>query len=125
MKRGKPYVWIDRPQPRQVKFIWQGVPFDVYMVLEDRRQWFGYHLVLRTGPSEANMLIMNPKFKPLGIKFQDGMVFEMGVPVAVPEEKDLFELCNMNFVSPKFRSEDVYHRARQDWLEQRKELQNG
>lgn len=123
IKNGKPYVWIDRNQPRQVKFTWQGVPFDVYMVLEDRTDWWGYQLVLRTGPADANKLIMHPDFKPTGIKFEDGMVYEMGNPVPVPEEETLFELLNMKFVSPRHRSADIYWRARYDYHQEQRQKQ--
>lgn len=72
---------------------------------------YGYKLWLRTGPAEANRLIMGALIsRPARWEFGEGDVTHKGngKKLVVPDEKTLFYLLGFSFVQPHERSRDRY-----------------
>ena len=60
---------------RFLAMVWDGVPVDLFMVLPDVLDWWGYTLWLRTGSGRANKLMVTspPKgLRPDGLRFFGG-----------------------------------------------------
>ena len=65
---------------------------------------WGYILAIRTGSADYSYKILGSHWVSKGYKGTDGMLYKNGEPVKVPEERQLFELCGLKFIEPKFRN---------------------
>lgn len=89
---------------------------DFFIILPDRADWYGWHLLLRTGPSDANQLLMTEKrfggWLPNGMKVADGIIYRNGKPCPVEDEAAFFELWGFKEFVPAYeRSVERYREA--------------
>lgn len=89
---------------------------DFFIILPDRLDWYGWHLLLRTGPSDANQLLMTEKMHggwlPRGMKVADGIIYREGKPCPVEDEAAFFELWGFHdFIPASERSVERYREA--------------
>ena len=73
---------------------------DIFMCTADN---WGYILALRTGSKDYSHKILGSRWVSKGYHGTDGMLYKNGQPVKVKEEQDLFKLCGLKFIEPKFR----------------------
>lgn len=76
------------------------------LFITTREQW-GWIMVLRTGPSEWNKMLVTPPpygVRPANIESRDGVLYRDGHPVCVYEERSVFELWGIEYLSPEERS---------------------
>lgn len=105
-------------------FVWAGMKLEVFAA--DADNW-GYQYLLRTGPWDANTVIMTAVQKRKApFSFKDGRVWSAdGKEIPVPEEKDVFKLLGMEYVAAEKRSPHVYwkefNRVGHEWGVQIKE----
>ncbi len=106
-------------QSRFVALSWKDVAVDLWIMLPDRIDWWGYALWLRTGPREANRVMIAPLAKggmcPKYLRFKKGIVYQGTTPIMVATEPAMFELLRMCYVAPRHRNINVYRQARRDW----------
>jgi DNA polymerase/3'-5' exonuclease PolX len=130
-KNGHYIAWLGQGSgplrgSRYVALEWRGVPVDLFMVLPDRLDYFGYIYWLRTGPGDANRHMVTPAYerdgrqagglKPDGLEVKDGLVYRDGQPLPVPTEQDMFAALELAYVEPHLRSVSSYLQARKRWL---------
>lgn len=89
---------------------------DFFVILPDRLDWYGWHLLLRTGPGDANQLLMTEKgfggWLPRGMKVADGIIYREGKPYPVEDEAAFFELWGFKeFIPASERSVERYREA--------------
>jgi len=77
-----------------------GIKLDLFFA--DKINW-GYILAIRTGSSTFSNNLAKRWLK-MGYKGQDGYLTRNGIVVNTPEEKDIFDLCNIPFVEPHLRT---------------------
>lgn len=80
----------------------QGIIFDIFIA--NARNW-GYIKVLRTG-SKAFNFIMLDALKKAGYMCKDGYVWKSDRIVSVTSVRQLFEMANMEYVSPAERERE-------------------
>jgi DNA polymerase/3'-5' exonuclease PolX len=126
-KNGHYIAWLGQvSDPRYVALEWRGVPVDLFMVLPDRLDYFGYIYWLRTGPGDANRHMVTPAYerdgrrsgglKPDRLEVKDGLVYRDGQPHPVPTEEAMFAALELAYVEPHLRSVSSYLQARKRWL---------
>ena len=87
------------------------------MVLPDRMDWYGWTLLLRTGPGDANQMLVTRKdqygIKPHHIFIGEGRVVDLrdDTPIMLPDEETVFEAWGMDYVPPQKRSTGAYAEA--------------
>lgn len=90
------------------KVQYQGFPVDVF--LTDAESW-GYQFALRTGPGDANMLVMTKlkyaKPKP-PFSIEKGALWQDDQRLAVRTEEEFFTLLGLPYMEPWQRSEAAY-----------------
>ncbi len=68
-------------------------------------------MMLRTGSKEFAHKMVTPKwqggFKPDGLQVRDARVWRDGVALDTPEEIQVFDLWQMEFIPPEMREERV------------------
>lgn len=111
-KLGNRIAWSDRY--RAVSF--RGLPLDLFIVQPDR-QW-GPTFLIRTGPGEANEVLVTRSgirnrnghigILPPDMLFDEGRVWRDGVALDTPEEWHVFKACGLPWISPAWRSMDLY-----------------
>jgi DNA polymerase/3'-5' exonuclease PolX len=119
-KHGKRFAWLPAqpldPDPRYVALLWRNTPVDLFMVLPDRLDYFGYIYWLRTGPRDANQHMVTVEsiggMKPANLQLEDGQVYRRGKPLPVPTEQDMFTALELAWVRPQVRSISAYLHAR-------------
>lgn len=88
------------------------VPVDIR---QDRLPWYGWILLLRTGPGDANKVLVTERryggLKPAHVTFQDGQCFVDGEPYPLPTEQDVFDLFRIDYIPPEQRSVLAYKQA--------------
>lgn len=81
------------------------ITVDLFLANPDN---YGYILMLRTGSWEFSKRMVSPRewggMKPEHIRVADGVVYEYGAAVAVPDEERLFALWGMDYIEPKERT---------------------
>lgn len=91
------------------------VPVDIFIIREDRRLYWGWYLVLRTGPGNANKVLVTEKrkggLKPAHVEFRDGQCFVNGEPYPLPNEQAVFDLFSIDYIQPQDRSVLTYKQA--------------
>lgn len=89
---------------RQKQFQWQGMQVDLFLATPDN---FGYILMLRTGGKDFSRRMVTEKrfggLRPPNVTVGEGVVYVDNVPVAVPEEADVWRIWGMEPVSPAQR----------------------
>lgn len=90
-------------------------PIDLHIALFDYRPWYGYYKWLYTGPTGANRNMVRAEFSPAGLSLHDGIVWLEEQPIAVHDERDLFDLWRMEYVVPSKRTWANYIVARRDF----------
>lgn len=97
----------------------KGFAVDLFIVRPDR-QW-GPTMVLRTGPHEANELLVTQRQKrgilANDLYWQDGSIWQLtamdktgGAPMRLdtPEETDVFNACGLPYIEPPDRTAELY-----------------
>lgn len=97
------------------------IKLDLFIQRPDRLRVWGWQLLLRTGPSEANTLLVTARPKggllPPDFVVRDGTVTATsGLPIALETEEQVFEAWHMVYVPPQQRSVATYKAARYAWL---------
>ena len=86
---------------RYVQFFTRtGVKVDLFMATRDN---WGYILTIRTGSAEYSKGLAH-RWVKLGYEGKDGMLRRFGKPVLVKEERDLFNLLQIQWVPPSERA---------------------
>lgn len=98
----------------------EAIPLDLFIQREDRLRVWGWQTVLRTGPGEANQLLVTSRQKggllPPTFVVKDGNVTTTsGIPITLETEAQVFEEWHMVYVPPQERSVEAYIRARLEW----------
>lgn len=122
-RNGSNIAWIGTSDSRYIAAYFEGVPVDLFIVLADRELWYGATLWLRTGPGEANRLMVTPPpngLCPVGVQLTDGKVYRYGRELPCPTEEDMFAALELDFVEPHMRCESTYRQARATWLAKKK-----
>jgi len=92
------------------------IPLDLFIIRQDRLDWWGWHLLLRTGPGDANQALVTPGhkygLKPSDILIQKGIVYKHGKPYPLRTEQAVFDTWDMHYVPPRQRSIEAYQNAR-------------
>lgn len=99
--------WGDR-----TKFAWyRGVKLDLFAVKRPA-QW-GWIYLIRTGPREFNLRLVRSRmrggFLPQGLMVENGAVWRLnawgaaGQTIPTPEEEDVFQLFEMDWIAPEAR----------------------
>lgn len=85
--------------------LYRGFPLDLFCV-HDPRFW-GYLLALRTGPRALNEQLMIDRvdggYRPMGLKFEEGKVYQNGVLVDCHIEDQFFALFELPCLPPEER----------------------
>ncbi|KAB2863390.1 MAG: hypothetical protein F9K46_05890 [Anaerolineae bacterium] len=97
------------------------IPLDLFIQREDRLNVWGWQTVLRTGPGEANQLLVTSRQKggllPPTFVVKDGAVTTTsGIPIVLETEEAVFEAWHMVYVPPQQRTPSAYIEARRQWL---------
>ncbi|MEW6506379.1 MAG: hypothetical protein AB1432_01405 [Bacteroidota bacterium] len=77
----------------------EGINLDLFIANEDN---WGYILAIRIGPDGYSKYLADIWVRQ-GYKGVDGMLTKNGVPISIPEEKDLFWLLGLEYVEPEYR----------------------
>ncbi len=96
---------------------------DLFIQRPDRLRVWGWQLLLRTGPRDANTLLVTHRNKggllPPTCVVKDGTVTTTsGLPIPLETEAAVFEAWHLVYVPPQQRSVDAYKQARYAWLEE-------
>ncbi len=99
----------------------ESIPLDLFIQREDRLHVWGWQMLLRTGPGEANTLLVTNRQKggllPPDFVVKDGVVTTTsGIPIALETEEAVFEAWHMVYVPPQQRNVEAYKEARYAWL---------
>jgi DNA polymerase/3'-5' exonuclease PolX len=81
--------------------ITEQIVLDLFMCTAEN---WGYILAIRTGSADYSHKILGSRWVAKGYAGTDGMLYRNGIPQPIREEKELFTLCGMNYVEPRFRS---------------------
>jgi len=79
--------------------IWR-IPLDLFVTSPE--QW-GVIFTLRTGSAEFNKRLIE-RLKNLGYEMRGGRILKDGVPMAAPEESDVFKIAKAKYTDPRGRS---------------------
>lgn len=81
------------------------IAIDLFCVIGPAQ--FGVIFLIRTGPARFSRKMVMPRAYggalPIGYYVKDGQMWRGDVSVPVPEERDYFAICNMNYVPPEER----------------------
>lgn len=92
--------------PRLKKVFYQNVKVDIFIVQPDR-QW-GPTLLLRTGPSDFNRIMVTPIGKggimPKSLRWENGALWESAGQLDTPEEEDVFRAYGLPYIEPTTRT---------------------
>jgi DNA polymerase/3'-5' exonuclease PolX len=82
-------------------------PIACDLFLTTKEQW-GYILMLRTGDAEFSRRMVTPRsasgLMPNYLRVEGGYVWHEDQRIPVPEEQDLFELWQLDYIPPEERS---------------------
>jgi DNA polymerase/3'-5' exonuclease PolX len=102
---------------RYKAFWYDGLPVDIFIVLPDR-QW-GPTLLLRTGPGDANQVLMTERGRltrngdrgicPPEVKWIDAALYREGALLHTPDERSVFAACGLPYIEPHDRDAGTYH----------------
>lgn len=97
------------------------VKLDLFIQRPDRMRVWGWQLLLRTGPGDANTILVTNRNKggllPPTFVVKDGTVTTAsGLPIPLETEAAVFEAWHMVYVPPQQRSVEAYKQARYEWL---------
>jgi DNA polymerase/3'-5' exonuclease PolX len=114
-------AWFGKDTKDESRYIaanYQGqIGVDFFVVLPDRLDWFGWTLLLRTGPDKANRLLVTSKdkggLKPGRLHIDDGKVFDLedNRYLKLEREEDVFAAWGLAYVPPTRRSVEAYWEA--------------
>lgn len=117
-KLGRHIAWVKDSESRFVALEWlynDHFPIDVFIVRQDRMAWWGWHLLLRTGPGAANKVLVTDRrkrgLKPSNVYIDDGKVWRDGALYPLKTETDVFSMYGMRFVPPEYRSAGMYNKV--------------
>ena len=79
----------------------EGITLDLF--LADEINW-GYIFAIRTGSADYSHLVLARGWVQRGFKGIGGYLFRNGERVAIPEEKDLFEIVGIPYAEPEDRN---------------------
>lgn len=93
------------------------LPVDLFIVRQDRE--FGLVFWLRTGPGDANELMVTQRSKggilPNNMQFHDGQLLRGGTALKLPDEVDVFHAVGMPYIEPHERSVERYRALAGTW----------
>jgi DNA polymerase/3'-5' exonuclease PolX len=78
----------------------EGIKLDLFFATS--RNW-GFIFAIRTGPADYSHRVLASGWVRNGYVGKDGMLWKDGLPVDVPEERDLFRLAGVPWVEPEHR----------------------
>lgn len=110
-------AWFGEHESRYIAATYmEKIGVDVFMILPDRDDWYGWHLLLRTGPGDANQLLVTEQFigglLPYGVRVKDGIVYKHGEPYPLEDEAAVFELWGFKeFIPANERCVERYKQA--------------
>lgn len=92
--------------PRAQYVTYRGFPVDIFSVIPPAQ--FGVIFMLRTGSEEFNQRVVRQRHEggtvlPMGMRFQDGALIDLGVVRDTPEERDVFEAIKLGWLEPEER----------------------
>jgi DNA polymerase/3'-5' exonuclease PolX len=117
-ENGSRIAWLGKDESRYIAATYQGrIGIDFFMVLPDRMDWYGWTLLLRTGPADANQLLVTRRdqhgIKPHHIFIGEGRVTDLrtDTPIHLQDEETVFGRWGMKYVPPQERSVENYWKA--------------
>lgn len=83
------------------RMLTQGIVLDLFTATYEN---WGYILAMRTGSAAFSKEVLATGWVKNGYNGHEGMLFRNGIPVPVREEIDLFNICNVKYLEPQWRS---------------------
>jgi len=111
--RGAKFIATNKPQSKFVALTYEGLGVDLFIANQRNRQW---QIVLRTGPREANMLLMTD-LRPNEAMISDGSIYIGGLrsmfeakpqEVVFESERAVFAFFGLPYILPENRSPETY-----------------
>jgi DNA polymerase/3'-5' exonuclease PolX len=91
--------------PKFKQFSWQGMTCDLFIC--SSATW-AVNATLRTGCAEFSHWLVTEKrrggARPAHMEFKDGVVYEVGKPLDIREERELFMLLELPWIEPEERT---------------------
>lgn len=93
-----------QPETKYIQFVYGQHKVDLFMPMPET---WGSIFLLRTGSHEFNMWLMTTRSGQVGVRFEDGRLLRRwnGELIPTPEESDVFEQLQMDFVPPNMRDD--------------------
>lgn len=93
-----------QPESKYLQFLYGSYTVDLFMPLPET---WGSIFLLRTGSHDFNMWLMTVRSGQVGVRFEDGRLLHRfnNALIATPEESDVFEQLQMEFVPPNMRDD--------------------
>lgn len=111
-------AWLGSSDSRYIAAEWcEKIGVDFFIQLPDRMDLYGWQLFLRTGPGDANQLMVTRRdqrgLKPNHIFIGEGRVVDLrdDTPIMLPDEETVFEVWGMEYVPPQGRCIERYWKA--------------
>lgn len=95
---------------KQKQFTYAGYQVDLFLPTSPAH--WGSIFTIRTGSHGFNMWVMNERCPKVKVRFSHGLVYWYGnpKPLETPEEINIFEALEMDFVPPKNRDDKKWMR---------------
>ena len=97
-------VVIPKLGDKYIQFLYGGYKVDLFMPTAET---WGSIFTIRTGSHDFNMWLMSTRSGQVGVRFEDGRLLRRwnGELIPTPEEADVFEQLQMDFVPPNMRDD--------------------
>ncbi len=79
----------------------EGIKLDIFIATPEN---WGFILAIRTGSAAYSHKILGTAWVKKGYHSENGTLCKFGLPVAVPEEEDLFRILELPFLHPRKRT---------------------
>lgn len=88
------------------KFVYEDAPIDMFIQLSE--DTWGVNATLRTGCADFSQWLVTDKrhggAKPAGLSFKDGRIWENGKALNTPDEADVFNALELDWIHPTERT---------------------